>query len=79
MELRIQLRMIESLMRVFASGLTRLAARRRARRQAMQLAAMSEHELLDLGIGRSEVPALLRATTPSGTERGHAAERASAC
>jgi hypothetical protein len=45
----------------------------------MQLAAMSEHELLDLGIGRSEVPALLRATTPSGTERGHAAERASAC
>lgn len=61
MELRIQLRMIESLMRVFASGLARLAARRRARRQAMQLAAMSEHELLDLGIGRSEVPALLRA------------------
>jgi uncharacterized protein YjiS (DUF1127 family) len=61
MQPRIQLPLTESLMRAFASGLARLAARRRARRQAMQLAAMSEHELLDLGIGRSEVPALLRA------------------
>ncbi|NDZ13942.1 hypothetical protein C7T35_36080 [Variovorax sp. WS11] len=68
MELRMQLPLIESLMRVFASGLARLAARRRARRQALQLAAMSEHELLDLGIGRSEVPALLRAATQAGTD-----------
>jgi uncharacterized protein YjiS (DUF1127 family) len=61
MELRMQLPLTESLMRVFASGLARLAARRRVRRQALQLAVMSEHELLDLGIGRSEIPALLRA------------------
>jgi len=36
-----------------------LAARRMRRAQAQQLAGMSEHELRDLGIGRSEIPALL--------------------
>ncbi|SCX56940.1 DUF1127 domain-containing protein [Variovorax sp. EL159] len=34
--------------------------RRRLRVDASQLKAMSEHELCDLGVGRSEVPGLLR-------------------
>lgn len=37
----------------------RVVNRRRARLDSRQLAGMSEHELRDLGIGRSEVPRLL--------------------
>lgn len=37
----------------------RVMNRRRARLDSRQLAGMSEHELRDLGIGRSEVPRLL--------------------
>ena len=37
----------------------RATARSRQRPDAQQLAGMSEHELRDLGIGRSEVQALL--------------------
>ncbi|MGN8082199.1 DUF1127 domain-containing protein [Variovorax sp. 22077] len=37
----------------------RVVNRRRARLHSRQLAGMSEHELRDLGIGRSEVPRLL--------------------
>ncbi len=36
-------------------------ARRVRRTAARELQAMSEHELKDLGIGRSEIPALARA------------------
>lgn len=38
----------------------RAAQRRRMRIDASQLVGMSERDLSDLGIGRSEVPALLR-------------------
>ncbi|MGJ7612836.1 MULTISPECIES: DUF1127 domain-containing protein [unclassified Variovorax] len=37
----------------------RVVNRRRARADQRHLGGMSEHELRDLGIGRSEVPALL--------------------
>jgi uncharacterized protein YjiS (DUF1127 family) len=37
----------------------RVVNRRRARADSRHLAGMSEHELRDLGIGRSEVPGLL--------------------
>ncbi|HEX7865812.1 MAG TPA: DUF1127 domain-containing protein [Variovorax sp.] len=37
----------------------RVVNRRRTRADSQHLAAMSEHELRDLGIGRSELPALL--------------------
>jgi uncharacterized protein YjiS (DUF1127 family) len=37
----------------------RVVNRRRARADMRHLAGMSEHELRDLGIGRSEVPELL--------------------
>jgi uncharacterized protein YjiS (DUF1127 family) len=50
-------------LRAFAAWCARVLARRRARHQALQMADMSEHELLDLGIGRSEVPALLRSAS----------------
>lgn len=36
-----------------------MRAARARRGQSLELAAMSEHELSDLGIGRSEVPGLL--------------------
>jgi uncharacterized protein YjiS (DUF1127 family) len=62
MELRMHLPMNEAL-RASIAWLARLRASRRERGQALQLAAMSEHELRDLGIGRSEVPALLRGAT----------------
>ncbi|MGK6308901.1 DUF1127 domain-containing protein [Variovorax sp. DT-64] len=64
MELEMQMPLTQLLRQLLARLLVRWAARRRAHRQALQLAAMSEHELLDLGIGRSEVPALLRGTQP---------------
>lgn len=38
----------------------RAARRRRLRIDASQLVGMSERDLCDLGIGRSEVPALLQ-------------------
>ncbi|MDR6854581.1 DUF1127 domain-containing protein [Variovorax guangxiensis] len=59
MELKMQLPAFEPLQAVGA-WLERAMARRRARHQALQLRTMSEYELRDLGIGRSEVPALLR-------------------
>ena len=37
----------------------RMRAARARREQGLELAAMSDHELSDLGIGRCEVPALL--------------------
>jgi len=55
MELKMQLPTIDPL-QTLAAWFARASARRR---QALQLRGMSEHELLDLGIGRSEVPALL--------------------
>ncbi|KWT64071.1 MULTISPECIES: DUF1127 domain-containing protein [unclassified Variovorax] len=70
MELKKQLPLTESLRQALAEGLVRLAARRRVRRQALQLAAMSARELLDLGIGRSEVPALLRGVPHAHTDLG---------
>jgi len=42
----------------------RAAQRRRADADALQLAGMSEHELRDLGVGRSELPELARRTWP---------------
>ncbi|WP_076997585.1 DUF1127 domain-containing protein [Variovorax sp. KK3] len=60
-------KMQQSLHRLLQALVERAAAaqaRRRARRQAQQLNGMSEHELLDLGIGRSEVPGLVHATRP---------------
>lgn len=69
MELKMQMPLTESLRQVLADSLARLAARRRARRHALQLAAMSEQELLDLGVGRSEVPALLRGVPHARTDR----------
>ncbi|MBT2323512.1 DUF1127 domain-containing protein [Variovorax paradoxus] len=53
---------ILDLAHALAGRIARANDRRRARHEAQQLKAMSEHELLDLGIGRSEVPALLRGT-----------------
>ncbi|GAA4336203.1 hypothetical protein GCM10023165_13240 [Variovorax defluvii] len=50
------------LRRAVAALGARAQARRHARQQASQLGGMSEHELLDLGIGRSEVPAVLSAS-----------------
>ena len=64
MEPEMQMPLIQLLRQVLARILVRWAARRRVRRHALQLAAMSEHELLDLGIGRSEVPALLQGAQP---------------
>lgn len=58
MELRTNLPAKEPL-QALIDWFARVLARRRERHLALQLAAMSEHELLDLGIGRSEVPALL--------------------
>lgn len=69
MELKMQMPLTESLRQALADSLVRLAARRRVRRHALQLAAMSEQELLDLGIGRSEVPALLRGVPQARTGR----------
>ena len=54
MELKMHLPTTDPL-QALAAWFARALARRRARHQALQLAAMSEHELLDLGIGRSEV------------------------
>ena len=48
------------LLRALADAATRAKARRRARQQAIELQGMSEHDLLDLGIGRSQVPALVQ-------------------
>ena len=41
------------------AGLDWPRAARARRGQSLELAAMSDHELSDLGVGRSEVPALL--------------------
>jgi uncharacterized protein YjiS (DUF1127 family) len=59
MELKMQAPMLP-LLQALADSCRDALARRRMRHQALQLKAMSEHELRDLGIGRSEVPALLR-------------------
>jgi uncharacterized protein YjiS (DUF1127 family) len=50
-----------ALLQALADGYRQARLRRRARRQALQLRSMSEHELRDLGIGRSEIPSLLDA------------------
>ncbi|OUM02146.1 DUF1127 domain-containing protein [Variovorax sp. JS1663] len=54
--------MMLKLLKALADRAARSKARRRARQQALQLKGMSEHELLDLGIGRSEVPALVQSS-----------------
>jgi uncharacterized protein YjiS (DUF1127 family) len=46
-------------MHALRSWRRRAAERRRAHMDARHLAGMSEHELRDLGIGRSEVAGLL--------------------
>jgi|EndMetStandDraft_3_1072993.scaffolds.fasta_scaffold882255_2 uncharacterized protein YjiS (DUF1127 family) len=58
MELKMQVPTFEPL-QAMSDWLVRAMARRRARHQALQLKTMSEHELHDLGIGRSEIPAVL--------------------
>ncbi|VTU13840.1 hypothetical protein [Variovorax sp. RA8] len=52
------------------SWLAKAMSRRRAMRHALQLKAMSEYELRDLAIGRSEVPALLRGPAERGDQPG---------
>ena len=49
----------QRLMHALRSWRRRAAERRRAHADARHLAGMSEHELRDLGIGRSEVAGLL--------------------
>jgi uncharacterized protein YjiS (DUF1127 family) len=49
----------QRLMHALRSWRRRAAERRRSRADAQRLAGMSDHELCDLGIGRSEVPGLL--------------------
>ena len=44
----------------FRAGVQRLRAASARRGHDRDLAAMSDHDLADLGIGRSEVPALLQ-------------------
>ena len=54
----------QCLMQALRGWRRRMADRRRERNDALQLGQMSEHELSDLGIGRSEVPALVHAHEP---------------
>ena len=61
MELEMQMPLVQLLRQILARFLVRWAARRRAHRQALLLRSMSERELRDLGIGSSQIPALLRA------------------
>ena len=49
----------QRLMHALRSWRRRAAERRRGRADTQHLAGMSDHELRDLGIGRSEVPQLL--------------------
>ncbi len=60
MEAKVQASVL-ALLKTMFDGCRTARARRRARRQAVLLRSMSERELRDLGIGRSEIPALLRA------------------
>ncbi|MDR6534396.1 hypothetical protein [Variovorax soli] len=57
-------------LRTMGDWLARATASRRARHRAGALKTMSEYELRDLGIGRSEVPALMRGT--ADRRQGHA-------
>lgn len=50
----------------------RAMIRRRALADARQLAGMSEHDLRDLGVGRSELPGLMQ-PAPSHCEHGRRA------
>ena len=49
----------QRLMHALRSWRRRAAERRRSRADSQQLAGMSDHELRDLGIGRSQVRALV--------------------
>ncbi|CAA2100301.1 DUF1127 domain-containing protein [Variovorax paradoxus] len=49
----------QRLMHALRGWRRRMTRGRRARTDMRQLTGMSEHELRDLGIGRSEVPGLL--------------------
>jgi uncharacterized protein YjiS (DUF1127 family) len=49
-----------ALLKTMLDGCRTALARRRARREALLLRSMSERELRDLGIGRSEIPVLVR-------------------
>jgi uncharacterized protein YjiS (DUF1127 family) len=62
---------ISTLLASLKRGRVRAMAARAQRAQQLQLKGMSEHELKDLGIGRSEVPELLRCRpgATSGAER----------
>ena len=53
-----QHRPVHPIVRALAHGLARWRLARQARLQTLQLRAMSDRELRDLGIGRSQVPAL---------------------
>ena len=64
---------------LFAIVLEMLRNARRARQDRLLLRAMSERELHDLGVGRSEIPGLLQerapfsdASAPWSTRRRHA-------
>ena len=50
---------VRTWLQALAVAASRAKTRRRLRHEALQLKGMSERELLDLGIGRCEVPALL--------------------
>ena len=50
------------------AGVQRLRAARARRGHDRELATMSDHDLADLGIGRSEVPALLQREPVSDRE-----------
>ena len=52
----------------FRVGVQRLRAASARRGHDRELAAMSDHDLADLGIGRSEVPALLQREPVSDRE-----------
>lgn len=53
---------------LFAAVLESFRAVRRVRQDQRLLRAMSERELSDLGVGRSEIPGLLGAFAPAGRE-----------
>ena len=52
----------------FRAGVQRLRAASARRGHDRELATMSDHDLADLGIGRSEVPALLQREPVSDRE-----------
>lgn len=67
---------LSSLRNAFRRMAAPLVAARHHAHQRVEIRGMSDHELKDLGLGRSEVQEWLRRRTPSerhGTEARHAA------